>query len=166
MSTITLDSDLYAEKFTDDYEKVLHNCQVIQNICKGKNRMSPFILMGYIQVVLSAWGCAGTYQQTQPIVTTPTLIKRLLENGKIIKAKVLQLLEMNGHEHTASKGNLNSFKNELENFGESRIERKKNNDYCVYELKTIGAFKEIKSLTDMNNLKSTVIVPHKFLMMQ
>ena len=68
MASITLDSDLYAEKFTDDYEKVQHNCQQIRTICKGKDRMSPFILLGYIHVALSAWGIVGTYHQNNLVI--------------------------------------------------------------------------------------------------
>ena len=106
MASITLDSDLYAEKFTDDYEKVQHNCQQIRNICKGKDRMSPFILLGYIHVALSAWGIVGTYHQTKPISTTANMIQQLLAEGSIDEDLVIQFIANDESERETAREEL------------------------------------------------------------
>ena len=93
-STIRLDSDLYSERFEDNFEKVQQNCDAIRNICAGKNKLSPLILLGYIWVTLSSWGCAGTYQQTRPIPTTMKMLHRLLKNKNIDLKEVQRLLKI------------------------------------------------------------------------
>ena len=185
-ATISLDSDLYSEQFEDDFEKVQQNCDSIRSICQGKNKLSPFILLGYIWVELCSWGCEGTYQQTRPIPTTPKMLYQLLKEKKIDMKEVTRILK---EEYLLSdtvseetiKGlsqdnmTLTTFKEVYDllkkgvcpflekilfaaELQSSRDERKHKGNYCVYELKIIGAFKKINDNEEKEALKNFGII--------
>ena len=190
-STIRLDSDLYSEQFEDNFEKVQQNCDAIRNICAGKNKLSPLILLGYIWVTLSSWGCAGTYQQTRPIPTTMKMLHRLLKNKNIDLKEVRRLLKI---EYELSDEIIDDeIIDELSNpdvtleeltktlvdmkkrcpfpekvlFGAetatSRQDRKRKGDYCVYELKLTGAFKNIVNTDERDILTNNGIISDEIL---
>mgnify|MGYP006128769977 FL=1 len=190
-ATISLDSDLYSEQFEDDFEKVQQNCDSIRSICQGKNKLSPFILLGYIWVELCSWGCEGTYQQTRPIPTTPKMLYQLLKEKKIDMKEVARILkeeyqlsdtvsEETIKELSQDNMTLTTFKKayDLLKKGEcpflekilfaaelqsSRDERKHKGDYCVYELKIIGAFKKINDNEEKEALKNFGIISEEVL---